>query len=179
MCLPRAWLTLFLKKSLWVNMHLTMNCMSRKICSYGFHGTTHSYLARQSRFMFKANDSLSLVVLAVMFSWMLQSDYAEMLAELGVTSWVLFQENGVVHETLAGTWFLLVTSPLVSFLLYRWVWRLMVWSLFLFRVSRLDLNLYASHTDLAGGLAVIVRGQSYFGIVFVVLGTSLSWKYTL
>lgn len=115
-----------------------------------------------------------LVVLAIMISWMLQSDYVEMWAELEVTSWVLFQENGVVDETLAGTWFLLVTSPLVSFLLYRWVWRLIVWSLFLFRVSRLDLNLYASHTDLAGGLGVIGRGQSYFGIVFVVLGTLLS-----
>ena len=115
-----------------------------------------------------------LVVLAIMISWTLQSDYVEMWAELDVTSWVLFQENGVVHETLAGNWFLLVTSPMVSFLLYRWVWRLMVWSLFLFRVSRLDLNLYASHTDRAGGLGVIGRGQSYFAIVFVIWGTLLS-----
>lgn len=117
---------------------------------------------------------LLLVIFAIVISWLLQSDYVEMWSELGVTSWVLHQENGVVDETLAGTWFLLVSSPLVSFLLYRWICRLMIWSLFIYRISRLNLNLCASHTDLSGGLGVIGSGQSLFVVVFLVFGTLVS-----
>jgi len=63
---------------------------------------------------------LILMMLAVGLSWWLESDYAAMWTERGVASWVLYQENGVLDETMTGLWFLLVTSPLVSFLLYRW-----------------------------------------------------------
>jgi len=97
-----------------------------------------------------------------------------MWTERGVTSWALQLENGKVDETLAGTWFLLVTSPMVSFLLYRWVWRFIAWSIFLYRVSRMELELYASHTDLAGGLGIVGVGHALFGIVFLILATSIS-----
>jgi len=63
---------------------------------------------------------------------------------------------------------------MVSFLLYRWIWRFIVWSLFLYRVSRLKLELYASHSDLAGGLGMIGAGQSMFGIVFLIMASVVS-----
>jgi len=115
-----------------------------------------------------------LVLLAVIVSWTLQADYVDMWTERNVTSWALQLENGKVDGTLAGTWFLLVTSPMVSFLLYRWIWRYIVWSLFLYRVSRLKLELYASHSDLAGGLGMIGAGQSLFGIVFLIMASLVS-----
>lgn len=115
-----------------------------------------------------------LAVLAIFISWMLQADYVEMWNEKGVTSWALELEGDGVDETLAGTWFLLVTSPMVSFLLYRWIWRYIVWSIFLYRVSRMKLELYASHTDLAGGLGMIGAGQSLFGIVFLIMASLVS-----
>lgn len=115
-----------------------------------------------------------LAVLAVLVSWAMQVDYVEMWKEQGVTSWALHMEEGGVDETLAGTWFLLVTSPMVSFLLYRWVWRFVVWSIFLWRVSRMELELYASHTDLAGGLGMIGAGQAVFVIVFLIIAVLLS-----
>ena len=115
-----------------------------------------------------------LVVAAVLVSWAMQMDYIEMWKEKGVTSWALHMEGGDVDETLAGAWFLLVTSPMVSFLLYRWIWRFIVWSVLLYRVSRMELELYASHTDLSGGLGMVGAGQSLFVIVFLVMAALLS-----
>ena len=115
-----------------------------------------------------------LVALVIVVSWILKSDYNDMWMNKGVTSWVLHLENGAVDESYAGIWFLLVTTPLVSFLLYRWLWRFVVWSIFLYRVSRLKLELYASHTDLAGGLGLLGAGQSLFCILFFIMATLLS-----
>jgi hypothetical protein len=117
---------------------------------------------------------LVLMMLAILFSFIMRSDYDEMWTERGVTSWMLELENGEVDETLAGTWFLLVTSPLVSFLLYRWIWRFINWSIFLRRVSKVKLELRASHTDLAGGLGVIGLNHALFVILFFILATLLS-----
>jgi len=117
---------------------------------------------------------LILLVLAVLVSWLLQADYVDMWTERGVTSWALHLEDGGVDETMAGTWFLLITAPMVSFLLYRWIWRFIVWSILLYRISRMELELYASHSDLAGGLGMIGAGQALFGIVFLILATMLS-----
>ena len=115
-----------------------------------------------------------LLILLITVSWLLQSDYVAMWTEDGVTSWMLYMEDGVIDETLAGSWFLLVTSPLMSFLLYRWIWRFMVWSLFLYRVSRMKLELYASHTDLAGGLGMIGVNHAFFSILFLIIATLVS-----
>jgi hypothetical protein len=41
---------------------------------------------------------------------------------------------------------------LFRFLLFRWVWKLALWSWFLWRVSRLDLHLLPGHPDRDGGL---------------------------
>ena len=115
-----------------------------------------------------------LVLFAIFVSWVLQADYVDMWTERGVTSWALHLEGDKVDETLAGQWYLLVSSPLISFLLYRWIWRFIVWSALLFIVSRMKLELYASHTDLSGGLGIIGYGQSLFAIIFIAIASVLS-----
>jgi hypothetical protein len=67
----------------------------------------------------------------------------------------------------AGTWYILVSLPLTFFLLFRWIWRQMLWSRFLHAVSRMDLRLLASHPDLTGGLSFLetsLRGYLPFGL---------------
>jgi len=115
-----------------------------------------------------------LVILLIAVSWLLQSDYVDMWTEDGVTSWMLNLENGGIERTLAGSWFLLVTSPLVLFLLYRWIWRFVAWSIFLYRVSKMKLELYASHTDLAGGLGMVGMNHALFSILFLIMATLVS-----
>jgi len=69
--------------------------------------------------------------------------------------------------SMAGWYFNLVSTPLVRFLLLRWLWRIILWTYLLWRVSRLNLYLVATHTDLAAGLGFLSEGQKAFSpIVF-------------
>jgi hypothetical protein len=61
--------------------------------------------------------------------------------------------------SMAGWWFNIVSMPVFRFLLFRWLWRMFLWSAFLWRVSRLNLYLIATHTDLAAGLGFLSEGQ--------------------
>jgi len=117
---------------------------------------------------------VAIAILAVLMSWVLRTDYVDMWKEESVSSWALYIVDGKVDDTKAGLWFLFVTSPLVTFLFYRWIWRFVAWIIFLYRVSRLKLELYASHTDLAGGLGIFGGAQSLFGILFLVMATMIS-----
>src|SRR5271156_63235 len=69
--------------------------------------------------------------------------------------------------TLAGWWFRIVSTPIFRFLLLRWIWRMFLWTLFLWRVSKINLFLVATHTDMAAGLGFLSEGQKAFSsIVF-------------
>ena len=52
----------------------------------------------------------------------------------------------------AGSWYVLVSFPIVIFLLFRLIWRQLVWTWFLHTISRMDLRLVPAHPDHAGGL---------------------------
>ena len=55
-----------------------------------------------------------------------------------------------------------MSIPIFQFLTLRWLYRLLLWFLFLWRVSRLDLRLAPSHPDRAGGLGFldVVAGKA-------------------
>jgi len=67
--------------------------------------------------------------------------------------------------TLAGWWYLVVGVELFEFLLWRWLWRLAIWYGFLWRMSRLDLRLIATHPDRAAGLGFVGDAQRFFWII--------------
>ncbi len=69
--------------------------------------------------------------------------------------------------SMAGWYFNLVSTPLFRFLFLRWLWRMVLWTLLLWRVSKINLYLVATHTDLAAGLGFLSEGQKAFSpIVF-------------
>jgi hypothetical protein len=55
----------------------------------------------------------------------------------------------------AGWWKVLVGAPLYFFLMFRWVWRLVVWTLLMRDIKDLPLHLVATHPDNAGGLGFL------------------------
>lgn len=55
----------------------------------------------------------------------------------------------------AGWWHMLVSLPLLVCLILGWVWRFGLWTRLLVRISRLELNLIASHPDGAAGLMFV------------------------
>jgi hypothetical protein len=82
---------------------------------------------------------------------------------------------GPGHElTLVGYWYALVSLPIFQFLIFRWIYRMMVWSSFLWKVSRLDLLLTPTHPDAAGGLAFLGKGLVPFGVVLFALSSAVS-----
>jgi hypothetical protein len=58
-----------------------------------------------------------------------------------------------------------VGVTLFRFLIFRWTWKLALWSWFLWRVSRLDLRLIPGHPDRDGGLGAIEGVHERFSLL--------------
>ena len=76
--------------------------------------------------------------------------------------------------TSAGYWLTFVSLPIFQFLLVRWYFRLIVWFILLFRISRLDLNLIPTHSDRTGGIAFLSKCLYGFSGFLVAQGALLS-----
>jgi hypothetical protein len=92
----------------------------------------------------------------------------------GSSSWFRLPGASGDRVTFAGWWATIVSVPVVVFLLLRWFWRACVWDWFLYRVSRLDLELTPTHPDRAGGLGFLAWGQAAFAPVLAAVSAILS-----
>jgi hypothetical protein len=72
---------------------------------------------------------------------------------LAIPTWYSTGPGGGM--TLAGSWFLWVSNPILQFLLVRWFYRLVIWARFLWQVSRIELDLIPTHPDRNGGLGFL------------------------
>jgi hypothetical protein len=108
--------------------------------------------------------------LAFMGSWYA---YRSLYVGGGMTWHVIGTGNGV-RLSLAGLWYAVLAVPLIQFLFYRWLWRLLIWTGFLRDMARLDLKLVPTHADLAGGLGFLGDAQFLFGVLSIALGSILS-----
>ena len=79
--------------------------------------------------------------------------------------------------TLAGWWYILVSLPILGFFLLRWLWIFLIWSWFLFRVSRIDLELTPTHPDRTGGLGFLGWGLVSFALVLMAISAVLSGSF--
>ena len=66
-------------------------------------------------------------------------------------------------------WEWTVCLTLFRFLILRWLWRIDLWALFLWRVSRLELRLVATHPDGVAGLGYLELVHTYFAPLVVAL----------
>jgi hypothetical protein len=81
---------------------------------------------------------------------------------LGGSTWYVAETNGRMHFTPAGYWYVLISLPLLRFLLFRWYFRLGLWYWFLWSVRRFKLHLNFLHPDLAGGLGFLSGSTTAF-----------------
>lgn len=120
-----------------------------------------SVLEKIARLRDRFTPELILVLLAYLPS--LLTHQSELL--LNGANWHFL--NGTTTLSLAGWWFKIISMPLYRFIMLRWVWRLILWTLFLWRVSRINLHLVPTHTDRSAGLGFLSEGQIAFApIVF-------------
>jgi hypothetical protein len=93
-----------------------------------------------------------------------------------VSAWNSLASGSVHWFTLAGYWYALVSIPIFQFLVYRWLWRAFIWCKFLWRVSKLDLQLVPTHPDRAGGLGFLGETHRLFAIfifAFAITGSGV------
>jgi hypothetical protein len=76
--------------------------------------------------------------------------------------------------TPVGYWYVFVSLPIWFFLVWRWAFRMVVWSRFLWQVSKMPLVLTPSHPDRAGGLGFLGKALIPFGIVAFALSAATS-----
>ncbi len=93
---------------------------------------------------------------------------------LATSTWYATAGPTTSRLTPAGQWYAHVSIPIFQFLLLRWYYRLVVWFVLLWRVSRLDLRLTPTHPDRAGGLGFLANAVAAFGPVIVAAATVLS-----
>lgn len=91
----------------------------------------------------------------------------------GVSNWHT-TGAGSGQVSLAGWWFNLVSTPFFRFILLRWLWRMCIWTSFLWRVSRINLYLVATHSDMAAGVRFLSVGQKAFSPVVFAGGTVIA-----
>ncbi len=91
---------------------------------------------------------LTAVVLAAGLSW-------RATAGLQSDTWFATMTSGVAVNTPAGYWYQFVSIPIGQFIALRWYFRLCVWARLLWRTSKLNLNLVATHPDGSCGLGFL------------------------
>jgi hypothetical protein len=102
--------------------------------------------------------------------------YGNQMASASSLSATWYATPDGVHWNLtpAGYWLVIFALPLFQFLLARWYWRIFIWVVFLFRVSRLDLNLVPTHADRVAGLGFLNKCIYSFSYFLLAHGALLS-----
>jgi hypothetical protein len=90
-----------------------------------------------------------LVVATVLITWRLI--IADPTSTLSIFGYRVVHPNA----SFGGGWELFVAVPLYIFLVFRWGWRWVVLTLFLYRIAKRPLHLVPTHGDRAGGIGFV------------------------
>ena len=137
-------------------------------------GRFQAALAKLARRRDSVWPDVFMLALAFSFTWLYQPGYGEAAVETADTSWLRSVSNGNASLSFAGWWYVLISAPVFQFILFRWIWRFLIWAGFLRRLSRLPLALHTTHPDLSGGLGILGLTQQTFAIVFVAFAAVMS-----
>lgn len=85
-------------------------------------------------------------------------------------SWYATTDSTGTSLSLAGYWYVFVSRPLFQFIAYRWYFRIFIWAHFLWKCSRLDLNLIPIHPDRACGLGFLSMSSISFAPLIIAHG---------
>jgi hypothetical protein len=141
--------------------------IDRGIIAPADHARFDRIIASVMRLRNSATIEIALAVASITFGYWVWREHMSQ----HVASWyVAIDPAGGESLTVAGWWYAFVSLNLFRFVLVRWYFRLIVWTVFLWRVSRLPLRLNPLHPDRAGGLGFI--GNSVFAFIPVLLAQS-------
>lgn len=93
------------------------------------------------------------------------------VSALEIDTWYAVVEHGRLILRWPGYWMGLVSVPLFQFLLLRWYYRIALWWILMWRLSRLDLSLQPLHPDKAGGLGFLAQFALAFAPLLMAEGS--------
>jgi hypothetical protein len=111
------------------------------------------------------------VILVFVYSYMSLGLHREI--SFSISSWNHPCNGPFVCETAAGRWFLWVSNPILLFSAFLWAWRLAIWAYLLFRISRFELRVVATHPDGAGGLSFVQVGMRRLSVLVFAISSIL------
>ena len=91
-----------------------------------------------------------------------------------VTFWMKYPDGNDSGLSWAGAYLLFFSLPVVQFILLRWLWRWVIWFIFFIGISKMPLQLRASHADEAGGIGFLGMPPGPFIPVTLALATIFS-----
>src|SRR5499427_1441155 len=92
----------------------------------------------------------------------------------GVTAWHGSTSGGL---SPAGWWFTFVSSPIIRFIIFRWLWRYALWTALLYKIAKLKLQMIPTHPDHLGSLGFVPFAQKSFGILFMAVSCFAAGQY--
>ena len=93
---------------------------------------------------------------------------------LDVPTWHSTPGAARIQPKLAGWWYLFVSLPVFQFILLRWYFRLLIWTRFLWQVSRLPLAYSPLHPDGMGGIGFLSSIARAFAPLLLAQGVMLA-----
>jgi hypothetical protein len=148
---------------------LTLHFLSSKLVADADVPVFEKLLEKTTRLRDRVLPELLLLVAAFLPSLFVKTE----LLTSGISSWYT-TGTGNSELSMAGWWFDFVSTPIFRFLLMRWIWRLFLGTLLLWRVSRMRLYLVATHSDMTAGLGFVSQGQKSFSPIVFAGGTVIA-----
>jgi hypothetical protein len=102
-------------------------------------------------------------------------------SQVDAVPWLTYQAPTSLHLTAAGWYAVLVSTTIFQFLLGLGVWKWLLWTIFAFRLSRLNLNLVATHPDGNGGLGFLAFTPVAFASIAFAATAAIgsSWRHEI
>ncbi len=99
----------------------------------------------------------------------------------GAPSWAMYYWDGRPHLSATGWYYALVSQLVYQFLIGLTLWKWLLWSVFLFQLSRLNLQLVPTHPDRHGGLGFLSLSLTGFvPLAFAVsIAAGANWRATI
>ena len=146
---------------------------SRRSLNKSFNNAIHFF--HETKIVDQRNQNEFEKVMAWLMKWK-NSKLIDIILIILVYSAFYFQENRDInqsstyapwhlvddHMAAAGWWYLILSLPILQMILYRWLYTIVLWILFLRKISKVNLNLSALHPDGVGGLGFLQYIQLSF-----------------
>ena len=87
-------------------------------------------------------------------------------------TWHVHGEKLSRNLTAAGYWTFFIAIPFSNYIWMRLIWKIALWIFYLYRVSRMRLELHPTHPDLTGGIGFISEAQGRYALFILAFGIS-------